>query len=197
MKKIISLIIAMMMCLCACGSNGSGADTKKYRVNETSTGSLFECTLENVCFADRVEAMDYHSDYLLPASENTKISIPAKYGNTLLCFTVKLKYIGTKTLSNVGLGTNSSAIGFSAIYDSDYEYSAFVASWKENYRWRIKQNFDGNTLYCLSFTPLSNEVCSIRAYIEVPEVVAQNGDKTLDLCIRLGNGEAVTYRIQP
>jgi len=203
MKKVLSIILALVMCLslCACGSNddtGKAEDkSKKYRVNETATSSLFECSLTQVSFANRVEAMEHHSDYLLPATENTNISIPAKTGNILLCFTVNLKYVGTKSIQNMGFGNGKNVIGFYATYDTSYEYTTFVASRRENYSWLHYQTFDGDVLYCYSFAPLSNEIYSIRAYIEMPAVVAQNTDKPLDITVCLGNNESVTFTVNP
>ena len=202
MKKALSLILALVMCLslCACGGNEDGTaveEQKKYSVNETAISSRFECSLKQVSFAERVEVGDYSSGYMLPATEDTTISRPAKSGSVLLCFTANLKYTGTTTIQNMCFGNGSSAIGFYATYDTEYKYTTFVASRYENFGWERYVIYDGRGSYDCSFTPLSNDTLTVRAYIELPAVVAENTDKPLDITINLGSDEAVTFSINP
>ena len=201
MKKVASLILALALCLslCSCGGNEDETaveEQKKYSVNETAISSRFECSLKQVSFAERVEASEYSSGYMLPATEDTTISRPAKSGNVLLCFTANLKYTGTTTIQNMGFGSVSGAIGFYATYDTEYTYTAFTASRYEDYKWERYTEYDGNCTYC-SFVPLSNDTLTVRAFIELPAVVAENTDKPLDVTICLGNNESVTFCINP
>ena len=199
MKKVLSLILVFVMCLslCACGGGGTATEPEivKYKVNETAISSLFECKLKNVSFAEKVDLGSYR--YMLPATESTTTLRSAKSGNVLLCFAVELKYIGTRTIQNMGFGNGSAAIGFYATYDGTYTYTDFVASRYEDYSWTHYETYAGHTSYCCSFAPLSDDTLSVRAYIELPAVVVENTDKPLDITVCLGNNESVTFAINP
>lgn len=202
MKKVLSLILALVLCLplCACGGDSEvieEQEVRRYKVNETAISSRFECTLKGVKFADRVDVGSSSSMYMRPATDDTTTSRPAEPGNILLCFTAELKYTGTTTIQNMGFGHGSGAIGFYATYDTEYTYTTFVASRYENSRWESYDIYAGHTSYDCSFTPLSNDTLSVRAYIELPAVVAENTDKPLDITICLGNDESVTFAINP
>ena len=202
MKKALSLILALALCLslCACGGNEDGTtveEQKKYSVNETAISSRFECSLKQVSFAKRVEASEGSSGYMLPATEDTIISRPAKSGNILLCFTANLKYTGTTTIQDMGFGSISGAIGFYATYDTEYTYTIFTASRYKDYKWEHYTEYNGSGTYSCSFTPLSNDTLTVRAFIELPAVVAENTDKPLDITINLGSNESVTFSINP
>lgn len=202
MKKVLSLILSLVMCLFL-GSCSSVTETeeevvvvKKYEVNETATSSLFECTVSNVSFTQKVSIDESAGEYMLPATSASTVYIPADYGQTLLCFSVKLKYIGNKSIQNAGFGNGEGAIGFYAIYDSDYQFDTFYASQYESFWWRNYEKYDGHTSWCYDFEPLSNETYSIRAFIELPDTVLDS-EKTLDLVVNLLNNESVTFSIMP
>lgn len=193
-KKIISLVLAIILCvsLYSCGSEGQ----KKYSINETAISKQFECSLEQVSFSESVDVGDFSPRHLLPTTKDTTIFLPAKSGNILLCFTANIKYTGTKTINPL-FGSGSDSIGFSATYDKEYTYTSFAASRYENSRWELYRTYENSSITGTTFTPLSNDTLAVRAFIELPAVVAETQDKPLDITINLGKNESVTFNINP
>lgn len=204
MKRALSLILALVMCLslCACGStdNAGSNEVKTYNVNETATTELFECTLTKIEFAGRVDADRDSADYMLP-STTSNIGRPAKDGKTLLCFSVELKYIGKENFV-LGMGVSEkekAIISFTARYDNDYQFGSFVASRKDKScasGWAYEREYENSyTTNAFNFAPL-DEATGIRAFIELPAEVETNTEAPLELEIFL-NGDIIKYIVRP
>ena len=173
MKKFLSVILGLVICLslCACGGN-----TDTLKVGDTTTTSVVEFTLTRFEYADKLKNAVFQTgktpdpEYLLPTEEEQYNSpFVAKEGNVMISFSYTLKNIGKEKL------TFPINLGITANYNDGYEFDAYVNLIKGEYV-VLKDT--------TSLDPLS-DICEGRGYIEVPIEVMENEDAPLLLKIDL------------
>ncbi len=173
MKKTLSLILALTMCLSlsACGGNKDAL-----KIGDTSTTSVVEFTLTRFEYADKLKNATFQTgkspdpEYLLPTEEEQHNSpFVAKDGNVMISFSYTLKNVGKEKL------TFPINLGITANYNDGYEFDAYVNLIKGEYVILTDTT---------SLDPLS-DMCEGRGYIEVPMEVMENEDAPLLLKINL------------
>lgn len=188
-KSVIALVVALIMCfmMTACGGNS----TNEIVLNETKTTDKFEVVLTQVEFAKSLnDSGGVSKDYLLPTEESSYIE--ASTGNTLLMFSIDLKYTGKEQFS--------ASIGeFTVNYGEDYTFDDQeiyiterdnVAPWENTY-----SKVEGTAeTYFVDFEPLEGERL-LRGYVEVPEVAETEESEALSLTVNI-LGETFTYIIR-
>ena len=219
MKKVLSLLLALVMCLslCACGggstnntntenstpdTNTSNTTPVVHRIGDTVTTKMFNCTLGRAEFAEEVG--NYRLDgYLLP---DGKLAVGetahyAKDGYKLLSFTFELTYLGTTEYS-FSLG-QSDGMDLMVKFDNTYEFDSFVISgstfpigeWDKACELKSGHTMTSLSNPAFKFAPLDETVHEFRAYIEVPDKVAESIDKPAEIIITLCD-EDVVYSIR-
>lgn len=102
MKKAISLLLALVMCLslCACGGGNDTPETteaspksSELKVGDTATGQLFDITIQSVEAIDKIEnGFVWHM--WSPAEQTTYQDITAEEGYTIVKITYSYTYKG-------------------------------------------------------------------------------------------------------
>lgn len=217
MKKALSLLLALVMCLslCACGggsTNNTNTENSTPDTNDSNTTpvvnsvgdsvstDLFNCKLTSAEFGNEL-CNHLGESYILPCTEHYHQKNPyvAESGYEFLSFTFELTYLGT-TEHNVTLGSPES-MDFLVKYDDAYEFDAFSIAgsttgvWDTPYELKSGYTMSSISNPAFKFVPLDNTVHTFRVFVQVPNQVAVNTDKPVDIIITLGN-EEVVYSIR-
>ena len=194
MKKTISLLLALVMCLslCACGSGNPSSD-KSIVLNETRQTDKFEITLTQVEFAtylvDPKDPYAVPTEAILPTDEPSDIK--ASEGKTLLMYSVNLKYIGKEDFVTV-LGDFILNYGDGYTFtDHDVYKSSGGGAWAQ-----VKRTYGSSAEqpFCY-FYPLEDTQYILRGYFRIPDVVETEENEPLTLTLKIA-GQEFEYTIR-
>lgn len=203
MKKALSLILALVLCigLCACGNSNNMSETTEatlpseteatqppavevvYKLGEVIETELFKITPSFTGYATELANWP-DENFMTPAGKFSGTSpYSASEGKTAMYGEVQVEYIGNEK-ADVSL-----AIGISANYDDGYIFEGADVHIGNCVSVDGDWQYDGQ----MTFEPLSNSTSRILRYcIEVPEQVEVNADKSL-LVTFFVNDEAFVY----
>lgn len=192
MKKTISLLMALVLCLslCACGgeSNTSSADNtptaQELSIGDIITTDIIEFSLTRVEFADQLKHTTFSTgqqpdtEYMLPTTEyQSNKTFVADEGYTFLSYSYSLKYTGKEEIEV------ETAMGISADYNNGYTFEV----WSDAYMWSNYISIDGDTKLKPLDPPGEGRGC-----MKVPEEVSTNSTVPLKINISIPNGDGST-----
>lgn len=203
MKKALSLILALVLCigLCACVNSNNmpeateatpPAETEAtqppaaevvYRLGDVIETELFKITPSFTGYATELANWP-DENYMTPAGKFSGTSpYSASEGKTAMYGEIQIEYIGNEK-ADVSL-----AIGISANYDDGYIFEGTDVDMGNCVSIDGDWQYDGQ----MTFEPLSNSTTRILRYcVEVPKQVEANADKSL-LVTFFVNDEAFVY----
>ena len=207
MKKVLSLLLAFVMCLslCACGGGNTDASVddettaptteapvdkddvsteKEYSLGDTITTDIIEFSLTRVEFADQLKYATFSTgeqpdaEYMLPTTEpQSNKTFVADEGYTFLSYSYSLKYTGKEEIEV------ETAMGISADYNNGYTFDV----WSDAYMWSNYVSIDGDT----KLKPL-DPLGEGRGCMKVPEEVSTNSAAPLKINVSIPNGDGTT-----
>ncbi len=208
MKKVISLLLALVMCLslCACGETWEEKDEKeeKLAVGNTASTDLAEFTLENAQFTYYVDGTTKDGNFLAPTDDPDKSFYTASLGHCYVSLTF--------TLTSKDRGNHISFAGTFADWDPNFE----VAYSGESYPVRgfDSRDNDGSDYFSLgssvvigneyemyfamSYLLDAGETVTIRTFGVVafdPENLTDGFELSVDVPNSKGEYETFTYTI--
>lgn len=169
MKKAISLLLALVMCLslCACGSSQKG------EIGTTYTSNGVEFTLNYVEFTD---AMDNWGG----ANDNYWMPLPADASRNQLAHAVSPKSeddticVISYTAKNVSKNDKTIDDRGELNYDNGYQYSDGGLTYRVSAT-GVWSDLDGG----LILKQLKENAYEFRVYMVVPKALVENTDKSL------------------
>ena len=201
MKKAISLLLALVLCLSLCACGGSNTDTPKtteapttkateplaeetiYKLGDIIETDLFKITPSFTGYAYELANWP-DENFMTPAGQFSGTSAySANEGKTAMYGEVQIEYIGNEK-SDVSLN-----MSISVDYDNGYIFQGSDVDMGNCV------SIDGDWKYNgqMTFEPLSNYNTRILRYcVEVPEQVETNNDKAL-LVTFFVNGESFVF----
>lgn len=192
MKKILSLILTLVMCLslCACGDENktSGPDNpptaQELSIGDIITTDVMEFSLTRVEFADQLKHATFSTgqqpdtEYMLPTTEyQSNKTFVADEGYTFLTYSYSLKYTGKEEIEV------DTVMGISADYNNGYTFEV----WSDAYMWSNYISIDGNT----KLKPLDPQGEG-RGCMKVPKEVSTNLSAPLKINVSIPNGDGTT-----
>ena len=189
MKKIISALLALVLCLslCACGGGNNTPETTeatepsivKFAVGETASTEVIEFTLDSVEFADHL-SLTPGDEYLTPIAADASGGLIPNEGKIFVCFSFTVKNIGKVELDSTAYRTMNLVYSDGYTFEVDLSNNA-VRTDNDIYLYR---QWTG----VLSLDVLS-DAQTYRVYVQVPEEVMKNTAEPLDLVISLQKDE--------
>ena len=197
MKKALSLILALVMCLslCACGGDGTPAsapitvpttvpattnpETVRYHVGDTVQGSICNVTVTSVEFVDKIEDGFFRNIYQ-PFIEKTYMDVTADEGYSILKIDYRFDYTG-KAAGKIELH-------FAIDYDDGFIFEGHGGHALPLIENEIKYGFEeeyvfGEKTYFKVSDPLEFQSVDAFTYIFVNDAVKENVDKSYELKI--------------
>jgi hypothetical protein len=189
MKKTISLLLALVLCLslCACGGGSDAPATKapekssELNVGDTATGQLFDITIQSVEPIEKIEN-GYVWHMWSPEEKTTYQDITAEEGYTIFKIVYSYKYTGKES--------GEFCFELSLDYDNGYTFDglgghALPAIDNSTTKLGFEESYEIGAWDCFIYIddPLSFEGREIVEYIIVNDQVLSNTDKAFVLKI--------------
>lgn len=175
MKRIITLALAVLLCLslCACGG-----DKGQYPIGSVLSTDVVEFSISRFEYAEKLKNATFQTGkapdpgYLLPTEEKQDNNpFEADEGKIMMSFSYTIKNISKEKI------TFPVNLGIIADYNNGYEFTADANLIKGDYVILSETT---------SLDPLSG-VYEARGYIEVPLEVMENEEATLFIKVSLPN----------
>lgn len=215
MKKTISLLLALVICLslCACGDNEKKEEpaTENTVIMETTTEAVaeeseelslgdkvadeyFEVSITRAEFCQTLNADPKHEGFMLPLAEadrgSVSTSLSANEGEVYLSYSFEYKYIGKAEQT---FGTCFITM---VQYNNDYNFFKNYYNVRHSTVWEVlsADNLPPLSLTSASKTykPLDPTVYEVRGFISLPKEIAENTDAPL--LIKVGVDEFFKIR---
>lgn len=187
MKKVVSLILALMMCLslCACGET-----QKQYSFGESITTDMFVFTPHFDGFSK--ELSNWNDENIMTPNGGgvgtSRNPYEADSGKVMMYFSGTVEYIGNSKENEWFKYTATANFDNGYIYTADSSFGCAYTESKYLKGWEFGNSF--------RFEPLAdNQMRNVRFHIEVPEQVEKGTDKSLIVTFNI-SGKDYTYRIR-
>ena len=195
MKKVLSLLLALVMCLslCACGGDASGGGigggTTTYKIYDTASTDAVEVKLKSVSYED---------EYYIKGKSD---AVPAN-GYTFVVIEFSVKNIGKTDLDYFPLPSGNYTYIPGAIVCVDYNDG--YTFWLDDVKGKNGVTYDENDLYTnyptLNELKPLGETATYKVAICVPYEVVDNTEAPLLIKFYLvkanGRSEVITYTIR-
>lgn len=206
-RTVAFLVLVLCLSLCACGGGNDTPETtdtptetteapttadNSITLNETKTTDKFEITLTQVEFASYL--VDPKDPYAVPTESflptNESSDIKASEDETLLMYSVNLKYIGKEEIPAVlGGFTLSYGDGYT-FNDHDVYISSGGGSWIQ-----VQRTYGSVESSFYKFKPLDDTQYILRGYFIIPAVVESEEGEPLTLTLKI-LGQEFDYTIR-
>ena len=177
MKKALSLILALVMCLSLCACSKTTTGFSELKVGDTASGKLFDITIQSVETVDKIKN-GFVKHVWSPVEDTTYRDITAKEGYTIVKITYSYKYKGKEK--------GDFKFELSLDYDDGYVFDSFgghaLPALDNTIKVGFEEYYDTGTLGSFSIDdPLTFAGGEGHKYIFVNNEVLSDTDKALVL----------------